>query len=301
MSDLQVNEVYELIHLARKYKYEKLDGDEKGFIANLFYEPSTRTKLSFEMAEKKLGYQTLDFTASTSSVQKGESLYDTVKTLEVMRVSAVVIRHPQEEYYKDLLPNIQIPIINGGDGKGEHPTQCLLDLFTIYEEFGHFEELNIVIAGDILHSRVARSNAMMLDRLGASVYVSGPPEWQDNQLPFPYITLEDAIYHCDVLMLLRIQLERHDSSSTNSEDHYYQQYGLTKERESFMKKDSIILHPGPVNRDVEIADELVECSRSRINTQVNNGVFMRMAVLQTLLKGGNPNEYSHQTSQTTTR
>ncbi|KGX88517.1 aspartate carbamoyltransferase catalytic subunit [Pontibacillus litoralis] len=289
MSDVTELEIYNILKSAKELQSTTIPFNTQGFIANLFFEPSTRTKLSFEVAEKKLGYETIDFTLESSSVQKGESLYDTVRTIESLGASAVVIRHPEDNYFEALKTNIQIPIINGGDGKGEHPTQCLLDLYTIYEEFGTFTGLKVVIAGDIRHSRVARSNALTLQRLGANVAFSGPSEWQDNNLQFPYVSMGEAVSTCDVLMLLRIQNERHDAELGGSD--YLTQYGLTVEREKKMKEKSIIMHPAPVNRGVEIADELVECSRSRIFQQMKNGVFIRMAVIHMLLhKGGVSNE-----------
>ncbi|KGP71391.1 aspartate carbamoyltransferase catalytic subunit [Pontibacillus yanchengensis] len=288
MSDLNPSDIEKLIQTAKRFKSNPYDEQHRGFIANLFFEPSTRTKLSFEMAEKRLGYQTIDFSTESSSVQKGESLYDTVKTVEALGVSAIVIRHPKERYYEELEEAVQVPIINGGDGKGEHPSQCLLDLYTIHEEFGDFHGLNIVISGDILHSRVARSNALTLQRLGANVTMSGPSFWQDAELGIPYAPIDEVISKCDVLMLLRIQEERHDLK----EDHedYLTNYGLTQEREQQMKKESIIMHPAPVNRGVEIASTLVECERSRIFAQMNNGVFTRMAILHELVQGGISNE-----------
>jgi aspartate carbamoyltransferase catalytic subunit len=257
-----------------------------GYAANLFFEPSTRTKSSFEMAERKIGLDIIPFEAGTSSVQKGETLYDTVKTLEMIGVDVAVIRHPENHFYLSLLENIHIPVINGGDGSGQHPTQCLLDLFTIQQEFGGFNGLEVAIVGDISHSRVARSNQEALKRLGANVLFSGPPEWGEPsfQENGRYIELDEAVERADVVMMLRVQHERHGGSSGFSPDHYHVKYGLTAEREKRMKKNSIIMHPAPVNRNVELADELVECGRSRIFKQIQNGVFTRMAVLKRALE-----------------
>jgi len=285
MSDLNNEDLYRLFKRADLAKKDQLHLEQPYFVANLFFEPSTRTKMSFEVAEKKLELQTLDFSTESSSVQKGESLYDTVRTMEAIGASAVVIRHEKENYYDELLEGVSIPIINGGDGKGEHPTQSLLDLYTIYEEFGRFEGLNVVIAGDIKHSRVARSNAYMLDRLGATVSFTGPESWQDQSLDFPYTPMDEAVEQCDVLMMLRIQGERHQDSH-NQKWNYLGQFGLTEEREKRMKAGSILMHPAPVNRGVEMASELVECERSRIFPQMTNGVFIRMAVLEYVLQGG---------------
>ena len=177
-------------------------------VVNLFYENSTRTKVSFEMAEKtKLNTITLD--VATSSVSKGESLYDTCKTLEAIGADALVIRHPDNKYYSEL-QSLNIPIINGGDGSGSHPTQSLLDMMTIYERFGQLAGLKIAIVGDIKHSRVAKSNAQALSKMGADVYFSGPELLQDPTLNVPYISLDDAVENCDVVMLLRVQHE-HES------------------------------------------------------------------------------------------
>lgn len=288
MSDLNQSDIERIIQTAERFKSNSDCEKHQGFIANLFFEPSTRTKLSFEMAEKRSGYQTIDFLTESSSVQKGESLYDTVKTVESLGVSAIVIRHPKDRYYKELEESVQVPIINAGDGKGEHPSQCLLDLYTIYEEFGRFNGLNILISGDILHSRVARSNALTLQRLGANITVSGPSFWQDAELGIPYAPIDEVIHKCDVLILLRIQEERHDLKEEQRD--YLTSYGLTPEREQQMKTESIIMHPAPVNRGVEIASELVECQRSRIFTQMNNGVYIRMAIIHELLQGGVTNE-----------
>ncbi len=251
------------------------------FASNLFFENSTRTKTSFDVAERKLGLQVIPFDASTSSVNKGESLYDTVKTIESIGANIVVIRHEKDEYYKEL-ENINIPIVNGGDGKGNHPSQCMLDLMTIYQEFGKFEGLKVGIVGDIKHSRVANSDADALTKLGAEVYFSGLKEWFDKDNNF--VGLDELVKEVDVLMLLRIQHERHGEKMNLSLEEYHQKYGLTKEREKLMKDNAIIMHPAPINRGVEIDTDLVECKRSRIFTQMKNGVFARMAILKKALE-----------------
>ena len=252
------------------------------FVSNLFFENSTRTKTSFEVAERKLGFSVIPFDISTSSVKKGESLYDTVKTLESLGIDLVVIRHQQNEFYKEL-ENIQIPIINGGDGTGNHPSQTILDLMTIYQEFGTFKNLKICIAGDVKHSRVANSAQQALEKLGATIYFSGPEIWFDKSTE-NFKNLDDIIEEIDVLMLLRIQHERHDHQSSYTADEYLQKFGLTKNRESKMKKSAIIMHPAPINRGVEIDTDLVECERSRIFKQMQNGVFARMAILKKTLE-----------------
>ncbi len=264
-------------------KNVKVEGEV--FCSNLFFEDSTRTKTSFDIAERKLGLQVVPFDASNSSVNKGESLYDTVKTIESIGVNLVVIRDKKDRYF-DELTNINIPIINGGDGTGNHPSQCMLDLLTIYQEFGTFEGLKIGIVGDVKHSRVANSNAEALRRLGAKVYFSGPEQWFDEGalINGTYLSVDEMIHDVDVLMLLRIQHERHDSKMSFSASEYHRKYGLTKAREKTMKKEAIIMHPAPINRGVEIDTDLVECERSRIFKQMQNGVFARMAILKNALE-----------------
>jgi aspartate carbamoyltransferase catalytic subunit len=284
MNQLSNEEIYSILEDAEQYRIGKgWTPTNMVFVSNLFFEPSTRTRFSFEVAEKKLGLQVLNFTAEHSSVQKGETLYDTVKTLESIGANAVVIRHQEDHFFEDLIGKVSIPIINAGDGCGHHPTQSLLDLLTIKQEFGKFEGLTISIHGDIRHSRVARSNAEVLTRLGAKVLFSGPSEWRDPLNTYgQYVGVNEAIAKSDVVMLLRIQHERHDEK-LNAEN-YLQEYGLTKEREKQMKNGAIIMHPAPVNRDVEIDGDLIECERSRIFKQMENGVFARMAVLKRALK-----------------
>ncbi|WP_262147642.1 aspartate carbamoyltransferase catalytic subunit [Chryseobacterium foetidum] len=264
-------------------KTAKIEGEV--FCSNLFFEDSTRTKTSFDVAERKLGLQVVPFDASNSSVNKGESLYDTVKTIESIGVNLVVIRDKKDRYFDDL-KNINIPVINGGDGTGNHPSQCMLDLLTIYQEFGTFEGLKIGIVGDVKHSRVANSNAEALRRLGAKVYFSGPEQWFDEGalINGTYLSVDEMIHDVDVLMLLRIQHERHDSKMSFSASEYHRKYGLTKAREKTMKKEAIIMHPAPINRGVEIDTDLVECERSRIFKQMQNGVFARMAILKNALE-----------------
>lgn len=274
--------------LERADTYKRLGAKElpgKYIVSNLFFEPSTRTKMSFEMAERKLGLDVLPFESSFSSTLKGETLYDTVKTLEAIGVDALVIRHPERNYYEHLIGRTSISLINGGDGSGQHPTQSLLDLFTIKEEFGTFKDLNVVIAGDVAHSRVARSNADALTRLGANVKFVCPTEWAGG-----FKTMNawgDLIETSDVVMLLRVQHERHRDVSLFTDESYHEHFGLTEERAKRMKDRAIIMHPGPFNRGVEIAEPLIECSKSRIFKQMENGVYIRMAVIETILKGRN--------------
>ncbi|NRD78808.1 aspartate carbamoyltransferase catalytic subunit [Bacillus sp. BRMEA1] len=297
-NELKIEEIHEILHDAMQFKAGMVwKPENQMFAANLFFEASTRTKCSFEVAERKLGLNVIPFEVQTSSVQKGETLYDTVKTLEAIGVEAIVIRHQQDRYFDELVGKVNVPIINGGDGCGHHPTQSLLDLMTIYQEFGRFTGLKVAIIGDIRHSRVARSNADALTRLGAEVVFSGPEEWFDRELSLTsYRPIDEAIEEADVVMLLRVQHERHSQKGSFTANEYHRQYGLTLERERKMKPHSIIMHPAPVNRNVEIADSLVECERSRIFKQMENGVFVRMAVLKRSiesLKGGTNHETTH--------
>lgn len=282
VQDMNVKEIMSLLNMAEKFHLEEYKISKQLFCANLFFEPSTRTKMSFIVAERKLGLEALEFNQEMSSMKKGESLYDTAKTFEAIGADVLVVRHEHDEWANELTSHMDIPIINAGAGKKAHPTQSLLDAYTIYQEYGSFHGLNIVIAGDIKHSRVARSNAEMLEKLGANVYFSGAKDFMDDTLHFPHISMDEAVEICDVLMLLRIQHERHDQFSSATVN-YYHEYGLTLEREKRMKERAIILHPGPVNRGVEIDSALVECDRSRIFKQMANGVYVRMAVLTTQL------------------
>lgn len=282
MSQLTTKEIMSTLETAENYRVNNFKMEEPLFVANLFYEPSTRTKMSFTVAQRKMGLEPLDFIPEASSVKKGESLYDTIRTFESIGAQMIVIRHQEDDWYKHINANINIPIVNAGAGKAEHPTQCLLDLLTIYQEFGHFKNINVVIAGDIKHSRVAHSNAHALKRLGANVFLSAAPGFEDESLEFPYISMDLATEICDVVMLLRIQNERHES--VLAQESYLENYGLTKKREAKMQDHAIIMHPAPINRNVEIDSDLVECKRSRIFKQMNNGVYARMAIMTKLLR-----------------
>lgn len=260
-------------------KISKIDGDV--FAANLFFENSTRTKTSFEVAQKKLGLKVIDFEADKSSIAKGETLLDTIKTLEAIGVEVAAIRHSETRYY-DALKDTKLSIVNAGDGTGHHPSQAILDAMTIIQEFGKIEGLKIGIVGDVKHSRVANSDAGLFRRLGAKVYFSGPEFWFDEGMLVngTYMQFDDLVKEVDVLILLRIQHERHEKSFNFKSEDYLKKFGLTKEREAKMKPTSIIMHPAPINRGVEIDSELVECERSRIFKQMQNGVFARMAILK---------------------
>ena len=282
LKTLSTEKILELIKYAEKLK--------KGFrisypgkkVATLFFENSTRTHYSFQAALINLGINIIDLNAATSSVNKGESLYDTVKTFEALGVDGVVIRHTKDRYY-DELKNINIPIFNAGDGKEDHPTQSLLDLMTIHEEYGHFEGLKCCIIGDIAHSRVAHGNVEIMKRLGMDVYISGPKEFDDGCAK--WIDIDEAIKTMDVVMLLRIQFERLSLPMKITKEEYHKQFGLTMDRVKNMKDNAIIMHPAPVNRGLEIADDVVECDKSRIFKQMTNGVYARMAVISDTLDG----------------
>lgn len=279
---LETNKIMELIEYAIRLKngYVVKYPDKK--VATLFFENSTRTHYSFQTALINLGINVISCDVRNSSVAKGETLYDTVRTFEALGVDGVVIRSSVDEYFNEL-ENINIPIFNGGDGKSNHPTQSLLDLMTIYEEFGTFKGLKCCIVGDILHSRVAHTNIEVMERLGMDVYISGPSEYNDNSAK--YIPFDEAIKTMDVIMLLRVQFERHSESMSMSVEEYHEKYGLSTKRVEQMLPHAIIMHPAPVNRGVEIADDVVECAKSRIYKQMTNGVYIRMAAISFAMEG----------------
>ena len=262
-------------------------------IVNLFFEPSTRTRISFELAEKRLSADSVNFSASTSSVSKGETLRDTARNLEAMKIDMVVIRHSAEGAPHFLTQCVNASIINAGDGQHEHPTQGLLDLMTLREKFTKVEGLKVAIVGDIAHSRVARSNIYGLQALGAEVAICGPatliPIEAEQWGTGIFLRLEEVIEWADVLNVLRIQLERQQKGLFPSVREYHNLFGITRKRLEQAKKDITILHPGPMNRGVEIESELADSEFSLILNQVTNGVAIRMAILY-LLSGGKPYE-----------
>lgn len=249
------------------------------FITNMFFENSTRTRTSFEVAEKRLGAEVINFTSAASSVEKGESIYDTVRTLESMGIDAGVIRLKPIGLLAEMAEQIKIPLINAGDGNNEHPTQALLDMYTMQKHFGSLQGLNVAIIGDVLHSRVARSNLWALRKFGANVVFCAPDNMKSAELDVPYVTMGEAI-HADVVMMLRVQLERHESGMLKSAEAYRESFGLTVARAEKMANHAIIMHPAPVNRGVEIDSELVEAPNSKIFPQMANGVPIRMAVVE---------------------
>ena len=260
-------------------------------IVNLFFEASTRTRTSFEFAEKRLSADTVNVASSGSSVSKGETLVDTARNLEAMRIDMVVIRHPSSGSAEFLGNRIRSNVINAGDGKHEHPTQGLLDLLTLRDKFGKIEGLKVAICGDVTHSRVARSNIWGLRKLGVQVAVCGPASLVPRDIEalgvevIPHI--EDAIRWADALNVLRLQLERMTSGFIPSLREYNRVFGVTRERLERAQKDLVVMHPGPMNRGVEIDSDVADGPFSVILPQVTNGVAVRMAVLY-LLAGGGP-------------
>lgn len=276
LDNFSESDVIDVIKLASEYKKGKIKDYSSKKVVNLFYEASTRTHYSFVSAQNNFNMKTTNVNLEASSVQKGESLYDTVKTFEAIGYDMAVIRHPQNDYYKNL-EGINIPILSGGDGTGNHPTQSLLDLMTIYERFEKFTGLKIVIMGDIAHSRVAHTNVKIMERLGMDVYISGPKEFNDGSAK--YIDFEEALEMVDVVMLLRVQFERHGYQMTLTKEQYFEQYGLNMDRVNKLKDHAIIMHPAPFNRNTEIADNVVECAKSVIFEQMTNGMYVRMALM----------------------
>lgn len=256
-------------------------------VITLFYENSTRTRTSFELASKYMGASSANIASSGSSIQKGESLIDTGKTLDSMGTDIIIIRHSASGAPHLLAKNVKAGVVNAGDGMNEHPTQALLDMLTIREKKGGFEGLKVAIIGDITHSRVARSDTFALTKLGAAVYIAGPP----TLIPAGFERLgnvvmcesvEEAVLDADVIINLRIQLERQKSALFPTVREYCAFFGMNEERMKFAAPDVLIMHPGPVNRGIEISTYVADCNNSVINEQVTNGVSVRMAVLDIL-------------------
>jgi aspartate carbamoyltransferase catalytic subunit len=259
-------------------------------VVNLFFEPSTRTRSSFEIAEKRLSADVLNFTPEQSSVVKGETLLDTARNLEAMGASVIVIRHAMSGAPWVLARELASSIINAGDGSHEHPSQALLDLFTIRETKGEISGLRVVIVGDILHSRVARSDIWGFMKLGAEVRVVGPPTMIPREIENIdvkiYYNLEEALKGADVVIMLRIQKERLGAELFPSLREYSRFYGLTRERLKLAKEDVILMHPGPINRGIELSSEVADDVHSVILDQVSNGISVRMAMLYLVASGG---------------
>ena len=292
IKDLKSTDINLIFNVASKFKevisrpIKKVPTLRDITIANLFFENSTRTKLSFELAEKRLSADILNFSSSNSSVSKGESLIDTVNNILAMKVDMVVIRHPNPGVANFLSKNVNSVIINAGDGAHEHPTQALLDSYSILEKLHTLKGKNILLVGDIKHSRVALSNIFCLKKMGANIRVCSPPTLIPKNIHDLGVQvssdIEESLNWCDVANVLRIQLERQNLKYFPSIREYSMLYGLDKNLLSRVKKDIIIMHPGPVNRGVEITSDLVDCDQSIILDQVENGVAIRMAIIYLL-------------------
>ena len=292
LSSFSQSDLLSLIHRAQfffqnQHRPENIHHLLKNRIfANVFYEPSTRTRCSFEIAAKRLGADIVNFVPDNSSVKKGETVYDTLKSLESLGVDGLVFRHADDYIIEKLQPLLKLPLINAGAGKFEHPSQGLLDLLTLFQEFGKLEGLKIAVCGDIKHSRVAGSLMVAAKIFGMSIYLCGPeslvPDVTDT--PIQKADCDESLPEVDAVMMLRIQLERHENLDLDPKS-YHHQFGMNHRRQLSMKKHAIILHPGPFNRGVEISDDMVEHSQSRIFKQMSNGVAARMAILEWTMSG----------------
>ena len=292
IKDLDADQISEILKTAKIMKEIIVNNNKKAphlqgkTVITLFYENSTRTRLSFELASKYLSANAANVAVASSSVAKGESLIDTARTINMMGTDALVIRHECAGAPHLVAKNVNASVINAGGGMNEHPTQALLDAYTMIEQKGKIEGLKVAICGDVLHSRVARSNIYLLNKLGAEVSLCAPttlmpPEIEKLNVK-TYTDVEKAIKGADVIMGLRIQLERQKKGLFPSIDEYSDLFGINEERLKLAKEDAIILHPGPVNRGVEITSGIYSHERSCIDTQVTNGVAVRMAVLYLL-------------------
>jgi len=295
LKDLTAEQINKILDTAKTMKYilqqknrktEHLKGKS---VVTLFYENSTRTRLSFELAGKYMGAFTSNITSSGSSVAKGETLIDTARTIDVMGTDVIIMRHGMSGAPHLVAKNVKASVINAGDGMNEHPTQALLDLFTMKEKKKNFEGLKVAIVGDILHSRVARSNIWGLTKLGAEVSIGAPltllpPEIEKSNINV-YSSVQEAVLDADVVMGLRIQTERQKSGLFPSTGEYARFFGIDPKRLTLAKPDALLLHPGPVNRGVELSSAVVDGNSSLIDEQVTNGVAIRMAVLYLYTKG----------------
>lgn len=293
MKQLSAEEIMEILETAKTMKMVLTSGNKKTShlqgksVVTLFYENSTRTRLSFELASKYMGSASANISASGSSVSKGESLLDTVRTIDMMATDIVVMRHPQSGAPHFIAPYLNASVLNAGDGMNEHPTQALLDLFTMYERFDSFEGKNIAICGDLYHSRVVRSNTIGLTKLGAKVSVYGPrtmvPVGIEKMGARVASSVADAVKDADAVMGLRVQLERQHKSLFPSVAEYSSFYSITSDILALAKPEAFLMHPGPCNHGVELPTAVYDCDQSVINEQVTNGVAVRMAVLYMLM------------------
>ena len=297
LEELSADQIQLLLDTAEPFKEISLRAIKKvptlrgSTIVNLFFEASTRTRISFEFAEKRLSADTVNVQSSGSSVSKGETLVDTARNLEAMKIDMVVIRHPSSGAARFLAQRIESNVINAGDGMHEHPTQGLLDMLTLRDHFKRLAGLKVCICGDVLHSRVARSNIWGLRKMGAEVAICGPRSLLPNAVEAMGVTvfrrIEEAIEWADALNILRLQLERMQAGYIPSQREYNRVFGVTREKLERAPRDILIMHPGPMNRGVEIDSDVADGPHSVILDQVTNGVAVRMAVLY-LLSGGNP-------------
>ncbi len=294
LKDLTAEEIHYILNTAKTMKVILLSKNKKTphlqgkSIITLFYENSTRTRLSFELASKYMSASAANISVASSSVAKGETLIDTGKTIDMMGADVIILRHSMSGAPHLLARNVNASVINAGDGMNEHPTQALLDMFTIIEKKGSLEGLKVAIIGDIYHSRVARSNIWGMTKLGAEVSVAGPstlihPELERTGVKV-FNTVQEALIDADVVMGLRIQLERQKKGLFPSIREYSRFFGLDEKRLKLAKEDALILHPGPVNRGVELPSSVVDSDKSLINEQVTNGVAVRMALLYLLTR-----------------
>ena len=292
IKDLSVEEIDLIFETADRFKevlqrpIKKVPSLRHMTIANVFFENSTRTKLSFELAQKRLSADIINFSSSASSVKKGESLLDTINNILVMKVDMIVMRHPNPGASHFVAKNINASVINAGDGTHEHPTQALLDSYTIKEKLGKIKNKKIAIIGDISHSRVAISNIYALQKLGAQIMLCGPSTLIPKHISSLNVlienNIENALKWCDVANVLRIQLERQGNNNFPSLREYSQYFGINKKLLDKINRDIIIMHPGPINRGVEISSDIADSNNSLILDQVENGVAIRMAIMYLL-------------------
>ena len=294
-ADLSKKEIEYILEESKKYisfnkkRIKKINLLEGRTIFNLFFEDSTRTRTSFEVAAKRLGADLINVVVKDSSINKGETLLDTMTTINSMSPDVLIVRHPEEGISKRISETVDASVINAGDGSHEHPTQALLDALTIKNKFNNFTKLKIAICGDILHSRVARSNIIILSKLGAKINVIGPKEWLPkniNKLPVNVFTdMKIGLQDCDIVMMLRIQKERIVGKIMPNQKTYFKKYGLDYNKLKYAKKNAFVMHPGPMNRGIEIESTLADdITRSLIQEQVAMGVAVRMACLDLIIR-----------------
>lgn len=296
LKDLSPEEIEYILDTAAKMKYVIVSNNKKTphlqgkSVVTLFYENSTRTRLSFELASKYMGASSANISASVSSVLKGESLIDTGRTIDRMGTDIIIMRHPQSGAPHLIAQNVKASVINAGDGMNEHPTQALLDMFTIRDKKGPFQGLKVAILGDIYHSRVARSNIWGLTKMGAQVSLAGPatmlPPDIEKTGAKVFSTIQEALIDADVIISLRLQLERQKKALFPTVREYSRFFGLDEKRLQLAKKDVLIMHPGPINRGIELTSSVADMESSAIDEQVTNGVAVRMALLYLLTRRG---------------